>query len=315
MKIKSIRSLLGFVYLFLGTQACFGDLFIVDSGRNRVLLASSFDGSILNPDLIVDNSLQTPVNAIDSGRGTIFLSDQVLDQVREYSYTGSFLGTVVSNTQVDNIRGIAVRDNALYVTNAGSGAGANRTNTVQRFDLASGAQSTFIAATDSSNLLRLGSPWDVTFRDSDVLVSDSTVDTVQRYDLSGNFLSTFSSISISFPQQVNVNLNGDVTVGNNTGGIVRLGPTGSFLEAVGPTTARGVFQLGNGNYLYGSGNTLGVYNPMTMLTTSLITDNASSFRYIEATAVPEPTSIALLSIASGALVLKRRRAKKIGKMI
>lgn len=276
-----------------------GEILIVDSGRNRVMLASSFDGSILNASYITDAAWQTPVNAIDSGRGTVFVSDQVLNEVREYAYGGGLIGTVVASSQVNNIRGIDVRDNALYVTVAG---GTNA-GTVQRFDLTSGTQSTFIAAS-----LNLASPWDVTFRANDVLVSDSTVDRIQRFDLTGSFLGSFSPLAISFPQQINIESDSDIVVGNNTGGIVRFTGAGGFIDAVGPTSARGVFLLGNGNYIFGSGINLGIYNPTTNTSTNLITDNQSSFRYIEAfTPVPEPTAFAMLTMGCGLVSLVRRR--------
>lgn len=303
MKIKFFAFGL-FVVAFLGSASnAHSALMIVESVGNRVMLASSFDGSIINANFIVDNSLQTPHSAIDSGRGSIFISDQLLSEVREYSYSGVFLQTVVTSSQINNSRGIAVRDNALYVTVAG---GANP-NTVQRFDLTTGAQSTFIST-------NLGSPWDVAFRANDVLVSDGTANIIRQYDLSGNFLGNFAS-GYSSPRQISLDAEGNVLVARNTsgGGISRFTSDGVFLGGVGQFASVGAFRLENGNYIYGGGVNLYTTTGVGADTLVLGGGTGFSFRQIEFIAVPEPSSILLFGIGllATAIIANSRRTTKL----
>ena len=299
----------------VANAAVIDGLLVVDSGTDRVLLLDPVNGSILNDRLIEDPNLLTPVNAIDSGRGTIFVSDQLLDEVREYSTTGQFLRTVVNNTQVDNIRGIAVRNNSLYVTVAGGNAGAGRLHTVQQFDLNTGIQSTFIDTNGGTASAVLGSPWDVTFRENDVLVSDSVVERVRRFDFNGNFVGDLSGLTIDFPQQVVDTPDGDVLVANsaNGGGLLRFDDSGAFTGAFagqGIFSARGVAELENGQFLYGGGINLITIDPSTNSSATLISESGRSFRYIERvsiTAVPEPSSLAFLTITGGVIAARRRR--------
>jgi len=314
MKIQFFTIGLLVVAFFASASNVHAALMIVESVGNRVILASSFDGSIINANFIVDNDLLTPHSAIDSGRGTIFISDQLLSQVREYSYSGAFLQTVVSSSQINNSRGIAVRDNGLYVTVAGSVAGGpNITNTVQRFDLTTGVQSTFI-----SNFINpttnLGSPWDVAFRANDVLVTDGTTNTVRRYDLSGAYLGDFAT-GYSGLRQISVEADGDVLLARNTsgGGVSRLTSTGSFLGGVGLSPSVGAFQLENGNVIYGGGINLWINSGPGVDTPVVVGPGTGfSFRQIEFIAVPEPSSILLVSVGlfGFAFFVKSRRFTK-----
>ncbi len=281
------------------------ELLIVDSVGNRVMLASSFDGSIINQNFIVDNTLQTPTNAIDSGRGTIFVSDQLLDEVREYSYGGSFLGTVVGGASVDNMRGIAVRNNILYIT-VDSGANAD---TVQQFNLSTNSLSTFI----SDPSLISPSFWDVTFRSNDVLVSNSATGLINRYDLNGTPLGAFTTTPVTTIRQVSLQSNGDIIVANAGGGIVSFNSSGVFQSAFGPPSAFGVYPLENGNYIYGAGINLSIYNPNTQLVSPVLSGNQFGFRFIEffdASAIPEPSGLFLFGLGLlSCLGLSRRREK------
>jgi hypothetical protein len=302
------RLLLSLIAATALVQSIRAELLIVDSAGDRVMLASSFDGSILNPTFIQlpnqpSGSSFVPINAIDSGRGTIFVSDQLSDDVKEYSYSGTLIGTVVS-TPLDNIRGITVRDSMLYITvEAGS-----LVDTVQRFDLTTNTLSTFI----SDPLFVTASPsfWDITFRASDALVMNSTDGLIYRYDLNGNRIGPFTSQPFTTGRQISLNPNGDVLLGTITG-VARFDSNGSFLGSVGSGSTVGVYPLENGNLLYGGGTSLSTYNPNLPApgTSVVLTGTQYSFRFIEPISIPEPTAFAFLAF-TGTYLCRIRRNRK-----
>jgi hypothetical protein len=86
----------------------------------------------------------------------------------------------------------------------------------------------------------------------------NTPNGVNRYDLTGTLLGNFASIS-SFPQQVHNTVSGNVAVANFTSGgqqgvlIFPSGGGGFIKQLAGVSGNRGVWQLGNGNYLTSNG--------------------------------------------------------------
>lgn len=293
--------------LFSGMATARADLMVVDSLSDRVLLVSATDGSVINPTFITDSArFQTVINAINSGQNTILISDQVADAVFEYDLSGNYLRTVVSSANgLDNIRGIAVRNGRLYVTVGGG----SFNNTVQSFTLDGSDQQTFIGS-------NLDSPWDIHFRGNDVLVSNSGSDDIERFDLSGNFLSTLVSsdgvTGIDFPQQINERGNGNLLVGGFSPpiGIYEYSANGTQLNYYNAPGPRAVYELGNGKYLYSAGTRLAVFDPVTLTSTDIINNLNSSFRYIEKLqAVPEPGSW-MLCVGLSGLIFSRSRASR-----
>lgn len=285
--------------LLLSATAHAQVLLIPDSGTDRIWSFSPIDGSLINNAFITnDGHFQLPFNAIDSGRGTIFISDQNADAVFEYGYNGSFIQTIVDSTDgIDNIRGIAVNGNKLFVT---LGAGAFN-NTIQSFDLNGGSQSTFIST-------NLSSPFDIYFRQNDVLVSNSSSNLIQRFDFNGVFLGTWHSGAIRFPEQMQERANLNVLAAGfstpsgvyeyNAAGVQQ----GVFATGLGQ---RGVYPLANGNYLFTGGTRVAVVNPTNGVVTDVVNLAGSAFRYIELVPVPEPTTLALFGLS--ALAIRRKR--------
>ena len=71
-------------------------LLIPDSSEDSVRTYCPFDGSLIDPNFILSGGeMSRPFNAIDSGSGTILVSDQIADAVFEYGFDGTFLGTVL----------------------------------------------------------------------------------------------------------------------------------------------------------------------------------------------------------------------------
>ncbi|MEM9826628.1 MAG: PEP-CTERM sorting domain-containing protein [Planctomycetota bacterium] len=299
-----------------GVSGIAAEVLVVDSLQERVLLVDAFDGSIINENFIRDDTrMQTPVNAINSGRGTIFISDALSDAVFEYGRDGSFIRTVVGSDSVDNVRGIAVHQNSLYMT---IGAGDLR-GTIQRFDLATGQQSTFIGS-------NLESPWDITFRDTDILISDSGLDDILRFDQDGSFLGTFVdgdsiSPSLQFPQQINQRDNGNLLVGGFSlpTNLYEFDEDGNFIDTLAPGLGvRAGIELGTGEYLFSAGTRLSAVNPENGEIRTIVNDLNSNFRFLErdvVRVVPEPASgLAMLISAIAAMVYRRRWVKPYPKV-
>ncbi len=275
-------------------------LLIPDSTEDRVSAFDPFDGSLVNLDFIPNNGLMsTPINAIASGRGTIFVSDQIADAVFEYNFDGSFVGTVLDNSNgLDNVRGIAMFGNELYVTVAsGSLAG-----TVQRYDLM-GGQATFASGVD---------PFDIYFRANDALVSNIADENIESYAFDGTYNGPFHDSDgvngIDFPEQIHEALNGDVLVAGFSppAGVYRYDSMGNQINYFDVGGARGVYELGNGNLLFTTGSGVFSLDQATGATVQIAT---GSYRFIEnVSTIPEPGCAAILIIAGLWMGQRRRRS-------
>lgn len=259
------------IFLSLTTIHAQQVLLIPDSDADTVGTYNPFDGSQLDADFIVSaGEMVTPLNAIDSGNQTIFLSDQGADAVFEYGFDGTFLGVVLDedNNGIDNICGITM-NNGNLLASIGQGAFAD---TIQRFDLM-GGQSTVISGVG---------PFDVFVRNDDILVSNvSGTGQVESYDINGVQNFEFDS-DISFPEQITEAPNGDIVVGGfiAPSGVYRYDAAGTQIGFwdVG-TSVRGVYVLGNGNILYTSSTGVFSLDPNTGLSTTIVT--SGSYRFIE----------------------------------
>lgn len=284
-------------------------LLVPDSTNNTILALSAVDGSVINTSLISDPvRFGTPKNAIDSGRGTILVSDQIADAVFEYDFSGNFLGTIISGASsgIDNIRGIDVFGGDLYVT-VGGGV---YNNTVQRFQLDGTRVGTFAST-------NLSSPFDVFFRAGDVLVSNSTGSDIERFGLDGTYLGKFVDsngvTNVDFPEQISARQNGNVLVAGFSApaGIYEYTAAGALANYYNVGTGlRGVYELQNGLFLFTDGNSISTFNPTTGALADVIT--GGSFQYIElaagANVIPEPGTIVLLGVGLlGTTIVRRRR--------
>ncbi|MEO1129862.1 MAG: hypothetical protein AAFX05_09190 [Planctomycetota bacterium] len=282
-------------------------LLIPDSNEDKVWAFSPVDGSLVDDNFIPDDGrLVTPINAIKSPRGTIFISDQGTDEVYEYGTDGNYIRTLVRESEGLDIRGIAVNNNRLYVTD-GSG------DTVWSFSLKGRDKQPWAN-------LSMGSPWDVTFlSNGEALVSNSSTENVERFDASGNHLGTFVDgdgvTSIDFPQQIHELDNGNVIVGGFSvpSGAYIYDSSGTELDVIfdgfGP---RGAYELDNGDFIASTGILVRGYDPDTDTVSTIVETGTgsveypdfSNFRFIER--VPAPGAATLLGLA-GLAALRRRR--------
>ena len=251
-------------------------LLIPNSDDDVVGAYSPDDGSLIDANFIVSTGeMVVPFNAIDSGRQTIFVSDQSGDEILEYDLNGTFIGTAFdSSNGIDNVRGIAVANGQLYAT-IGVGAFGG---TIQQYDLQTGAQTTLISGVD---------PFDIHVLPSSFLVANiGGTDQVESYDSNGVFEFEFDS-TIEFPEQISETANGEFLVGGFLApeGIYRYSASGieiGFLDTDGESV-RGVFELGNGNVMYTTNTGLFVIDPNTGVSTELAA--GGGFRFIESVMV------------------------------
>ncbi|MCA8962490.1 MAG: hypothetical protein KDC38_18320 [Planctomycetes bacterium] len=228
-------------------------LLIPESTNDTIGMYDPFDGSYLG-DLASGGGMQTPIEVLRSPNGTLWVSDQVADGVLEFALDGTAIGPLISG--LDNSRGIDIRGGNLFVT---SGAGFVAEYT---------AAGTFVG-----NFVMDGSdPFDILFLpDGRALYSDiqGSLDNVRLYEADG---SSFSQLfNVAFPEQISAKSTGDYLVAVFTDDMIvdfRSDGTINATYAVG-VSARGVFELGNGNILFTSASGVSSLDPATGVASSI----------------------------------------------
>ncbi len=285
-------------------------LMVVNSGDDRVELYSAFDGSLIDPNFIVDANnpatfdFSTPKEAIQVGN-EIWVSDQLNDFIAIFDLQGAFQATISGG--LDNIRGMETLGNTVYVSNSGTNNGAPGAAIVT-IDVAS--------RSITGNFSQAGvDPFDVEVYGGNLLVTDIDAvggEGVAVFAPNGTFIEQLVSIDTSnaangvdFPQQVHAKSSDtNFLVGGFSApaGVYEYDSNGNQVGFWAPQTGqRGVFELGNGNYLFTNGTGTFVLDPSTGTSTQV----GDADQYAGLLAIPEPASASLLAI--GALGLLRRR--------
>jgi hypothetical protein len=271
-------------------------LIMPDSTNNRLVAFNPVNGAVLNSNMFALAG-GTPVHAIQVGN-EIWVSEQVGDRVSRWSFDGAFLGAM---TGLDNVRGMALVGNTVYVTNAGTGNGAPG-NAVVMYSTAGSLIGNF-----NANALA-PSPFAVLAHQGGLLVSSSSAnDDIHRFTLLGTSIGTFhNSAALNFVEQLAFASNGTIlAAGFSSNNIAFLDPNnGNILNSFTASGARGVFQLGNGNILWTSGAGTFVHD-MTTNTSTLVYSGGG--RFIDMATIPEPSTVAIF--ATGALLLGCRAAR------
>lgn len=239
-------------------------LLVMDSYNNKVIGLDPQTGDIIDTSFIPrqDTMLATPKVAIQTPWGKIFISDQLKDVVYEFDTAGTYIGIFAPqggpNTSIlDNIRGIGFRPNNNLLVTVGSGT---NTNTLQQFSPSGSHIGTFISNPNFT------SPFDVIFADNKYYVTSSTTSAsavkIGIFDSTGAYIGPFTSRdSTRFCQQI-VKLNDGnfaVSAFSIPGvGIQIFSSNGTFIKVLtGVSNNRGVYQLGNGNFV--TTNATGLY--------------------------------------------------------
>lgn len=266
-------------------------LIITESTTDRVYIFRADNGDFIDTAFIPSTrpQLQTPKHAIQHYDGkSILVSDQISDVVQRFNKNGTYSGFYapsggVNNAILDNIRGIRYRSNNNLLVTVGSGAS---TNTIQQFDPSGASLGSFITG-------NVTSPFDIMIRANDILVSNfSGTQRVSKFDLNGVFISSFyTGSNFSLSQQMYEIPNGNVAVASfsTPSGIAILDGNGVFQKLLtGITGNRGVYLLGNGNFLTTNGAGAHEIDSSTgaLVRTVLASTN---FQYIGEYSMPEPT--------------------------
>ncbi|NNF44953.1 MAG: hypothetical protein HKN62_18270 [Phycisphaerales bacterium] len=253
-------------------------LLVPDSGNDRVWAFSVADGTLVDDDFVpADGRMMQPINAVDSGHETIYVSDENADAVFEYAADGTYLRTVADAAAgLDALQGLAVRDDTLYV-------GSRTASTI--YAISADGASVTPWATDG-----VATPRDILFRADDALASDSNSsdENIERLAFDGSFLETWhdsdGTTGIDFPQQVNAAAGGDVLVAGFSPptGVYRYDADGVQIGTwdIG-TSPRGVYELENGLILWAGGTRVGTLDPATGKVADIVNEGGTSFRYIE----------------------------------
>lgn len=285
-------------------------LLIPDSDADRVMAFSPVDGTLIDANFITDpgsdngiDIFDRPLNAIDSGRGTILVSDQFSDLVAEFAYDGSYQGIfsnsgVVDGDVMQNLRGIDMLAGDLLVCNAGgTNALLESQNNIKRFDSAGALRPDF--AFNRYGGIR--GPFDVLVLPDEVLVADDRSNALVRYTPAGKFNERLVE-NLQFPQQISLTPQDTLLVAVFSGGfIAEFQRDGTPVGQYDPGTLslyRGVHQLDNGNLLVST--TTGVYE-VTRTGLVVATEwTGGGARYIERVALPTGTTLRQLAARGAA---------------
>lgn len=235
-------------------------LMVAESTTDNVIVLDPDTGDLLSSAFLTSTAdLTTPINVIPDLDGDgVLVCDQIKDAVYRFSSSGEPEGLFApaggANPEIlDNVRGCATRGDTLFVTSA-SGPNADA---IAMFDATGAYIGNFIAPGAGG----MQSPFDLLFRDNDVLVSAINSDNVLRFGSDGAFLDVFAS-PIAFPEQLHETASGTILVADfsTSDQIYEYAadgtPVGSYSFS-GISGFRGVYELPSGSLLLTTGG--GVY--------------------------------------------------------
>ena len=275
--------------LFIGGASARAEVLLVpDSAGNTIWAFDPYDGAVLSDDYVPDDGrLIQPIHVVDSGYGTLLVSDENADSVFEYAVTGEFIRVLADGDDgLDALQGMAVRAGHVYV-------GSRTGRSIFKIRLSSGE--VFVWASN------VGTPRDLVFRKRDVLVTNSDPDAdggenIERFAFDGSFIETFHDsdgvTGIDFPQQLQREAGGGVLVAGFSPprGLYHYDASGRqvAVRANLITSPRGVVRLGNGMILYAGGTRVMRYDPATGTEETVVNQSGTSFRYVERSSAAPP---------------------------
>jgi hypothetical protein len=298
--------------LFPGSALAQFPLMIPDSGTgDRIMLFDGFNGSLIDANWITDTAqpfvFTTPKEAAVVGN-EIWVSDQVADAVHRFDLSRNFLGSITndaSGNTLDNLRGFGYDGTTVYLTRF---HGTATLRGVVTINAATATPTGFFA-------IGTNSVFDAQPFQSDLLISNSTTNNIERWTPAGAFVNNFAT-TITFPQQVAQMTDGSIitvstiaTAGiegvyhfNTDATLRRFIDTEPLKLAFGEQVPTGAWQLGDGNYLISTGIGIFKYDVAGNSFSQML--GGVGGQYINPF-IPEPSCLSFLAL-SGLLALRRR---------
>ena len=272
----------------------------------NVVLLSPQDGSVIDPSFIDLTPLnQGQPKALTQVGDQIWIADQTEDRIDRFDLDGNYLSTI--DTGLDNVKGLGVIQDEVWVTNAGANNGAPGASLV-RFDLQGNALGHFATTGSSFDVLNTGDEIYVSYIGSETRI--------ERRDAQGNVLGDLVPTGlVTFIQQMSLAQDANTVFaavfsnnGANTAGLYEFSRTdGSLVDFWQEGSLRGVMPLDNGQILLSAGTNYGVkiLDPVSGNTTQLWAESSQYFAKLNlspCTAPPTPVGPANQTFNSGATI-------------
>ncbi|MEQ9096486.1 MAG: GC-type dockerin domain-anchored protein [Phycisphaerales bacterium] len=247
-------------------------LLVPDSTNDTIAAFDPFDGSLIDPVFIdlVPLDAGTPKGIAQVG-DEIWVSDQIRDRVDRFTLDGDYIDSIggqVPGGGLDNVRGVNVIGDEVWVFNAGTNNDAPG-NAIVRIDPST--------ASIIGNIPLGASPWFALPYNGEVLVTID--DQLDRYDEAGNFLGQFFAPGqLNFLQQTSETSAGTVLVGafSSPSGIWEISVDGGLLDVISGTQdsgARAGWELGDGSIMWTNGDGVNVTDPASGSTINVLDGN------------------------------------------
>jgi len=229
-------------------------------------------------------------------------------------YAGNFFGNTISKFNasggyVSNISSNLIGPQGLAFDTTGNLYAVNNNDTISKFDASGGYVSNI-----TSNLV---SPYGLAFDSSgNIYAANAGNSTISKFDASGGYISNITSNLVS-PYGLAFDSTGNLYAGNYFGNTIsKFNASGGFLSSIGSNSnlngPRGLAFDSTGN-LYAANdfnNTISKFDSSGNFLTSWSTGLANPrFITFKPVTVPEPSTYALATIATGVMAYLARRRK------
>lgn len=288
----------------LGLTSSASAQFLMVSGSTtaqgkKVALFDPYSGSLVNQDYIVIGGGGIPKHALQVGN-EVWVSEQAAGIIHRYDLNGSFVGQITQaapGQPLNNLRGMRVVGNQVYVTNAGTLGGAPG-HAIVRYDLNGNWLGTnALSHTFAMSILPYGNELLISF--------DSGATDIQRYSLDLNPLGAFHVGPVTWTQGLALKSNGNVLVAgfSSPSGIYEYTSAGAQVSYIAQTGSRAVWELGNGNLMWTNSSGVHVWDVVSGTNTTIL--SGFNAQFIDSLVIPAPGAVALLGMAG--LSIRRRR--------
>jgi hypothetical protein len=249
----------------------------------KIILLDAQDGTLVYDDYIVLTSLEPgTVKHVIRVQDELWVSDQSNDKVYRLDLTGNSLGAIGESGGLDNLRGMRIINDQVWLANSGTNNGAPGNAVIQI-----GYDGSIMGSFQVD-----GGPWAfLPYAGNHVLISFSDSDgypsQIGEYDLNGAFLNSWNvPAEIKFIQQITETADGNYLAASFSNGVYPSGihlydSQGNYLQIIGGTSgggARGCSELGNGNVLWSNGQGVHIADVAAGTSTTVY---GGSFQFLE----------------------------------